>query len=66
MERKIGDKNILDKFSEEFCTIVDRYSEYMIVSGFAAISSGRTRGTEDIDIIINNMSEKNLLKCIRI
>ena len=62
MERKIGDKNILDKFAEEFCTIVDRYSEYMIVSGFAAISSGRTRGTEDIDIIINNMSEKKFIE----
>lgn len=58
MDRKIDDKNILDKFTEEFCSIVNKYAGYMIVSGFSAISSGRTRGTEDIDIIIERVSEK--------
>ena len=58
MDRKIDDRNILDKFAEDFCAIVGRYVEYMVVSGFAAISSGRTRGTEDIDMIIGEMSRE--------
>jgi hypothetical protein len=61
MERKIDDRNILDKFSEDFCAIVEEHVKYMIVSGFAAISSGRTRGTEDIDMIIDKISEKDFV-----
>lgn len=62
MERKIDDKNILDKFVEEFCTIVGEYSKYMIVSGFVAISSGRARGTEDIDMILGKMSKEKFIE----
>lgn len=58
MDRKIDDRNILDKFAEDFCAIIDKYVEYMVVSGFLAISSGRTRGTEDIDMIIGEMSKE--------
>lgn len=56
MERQIKDRNILDKFSEEFCAIVERHCKYIVVSGFLAIASGRTRGTEDIDMIIERLS----------
>jgi len=61
MERKIEDKNILDDFTEQFCDVVGRRTEYMIVSGFAAISSGRTRGTEDIDMITEELNEKDFI-----
>jgi hypothetical protein len=45
-------RNILDEFAIDFSKIVEKYTEYIIVSGFVAISSGRTRATEDIDMII--------------
>src|SRR3989338_8536633 len=58
MERGVEDSNILDKFAEEFCHIVDRYVKYIVVSGFVAISHGRKRTTEDIDMIIEKMSKE--------
>ncbi|MBI2449724.1 hypothetical protein HYV49_05505 [Candidatus Pacearchaeota archaeon] len=56
MERGVSDKNILDKFAEDFCSIVDKYVKYIVVSGFVAISHGRKRTTEDIDMIIERIS----------
>ncbi len=56
MERDIKDRNILDVFCTEFCAVVERHCRYIIVSGFLAIASGRTRGTEDIDMIIEKIS----------
>lgn len=52
MFRQVNDVNTLNKFVSEFCSIVDRYVKYIIVSGFVAIISGRARGTENIDMII--------------
>lgn len=56
MDREISDRNILDKFTEDFCKVVDGYAKYIVVSGFVAISHGRSRGTEDVDIMIERMS----------
>src|SRR3989338_1805800 len=56
MDRQISDRNILDAFCEEFCAIIDKYCQYIVVSGFLPIASGRTRGTEDIDMIIERIS----------
>ncbi|MFA4953176.1 MAG: hypothetical protein WC584_03065 [Candidatus Pacearchaeota archaeon] len=61
MDRKIDDKTILDKFAEEFCAIVEKYAKYIVCSGFVAIAHGRTRGTEDIDMIVEKISEKNFV-----
>jgi hypothetical protein len=58
MHREINDRNILDSFCEEFCAIVEKHCKYIIVSGFIAIASGRTRGTEDIDMIIEKLDPK--------
>jgi len=55
MERQISNRNILDRFCEEFCEIIERHCKYIIVSGFVVIASGRTRGTEDIDMIIDKI-----------
>lgn len=57
MERKVEDRGILDKFCEDFCDIVEKHVKYFICSGFSAIASGRSRGTEDIDMIIGKMSK---------
>ena len=62
MERGIGDKNILDKFAEDFCSIVEKYVKYIVVSGFVAISHGRKRTTEDIDMIIEKISFDKFIK----
>ena len=56
MEREVSDRNILDKFCEDFCEIVENHCKYIIVSGFLVIASGRTRGTEDIDMIMEKIS----------
>ncbi|MFH1324846.1 MAG: hypothetical protein ABIH64_06365 [Nanoarchaeota archaeon] len=53
-----GGKNILDEFALKFSKIIEKYTEYIIVSGFVAISSGRTRATEDIDMIIRPVSKE--------
>jgi len=58
MERSVSDRNILDKFCEDFCKIIEKHCKYIIVSGFVAIASGRTRGTEDIDMIIEKLDLK--------
>ncbi|MDP1694974.1 MAG: hypothetical protein Q8L34_05540 [Candidatus Woesearchaeota archaeon] len=52
---EIIEKNILDDFCIRFCKIVEKYTQYIIVSGFVAIASGRTRATEDIDMIIKKI-----------
>ena len=56
MKREISDRTILDKFTEDFCDIVNNHTKYIICSGFVAISHGRSRGTEDIDMIIEKLS----------
>lgn len=54
----INNRNILDEFCIRFCSIADRHCKYIVVSGFVAISSGRSRATEDIDMIIEKLSEE--------
>lgn len=56
MNREIDDRNVLDKFAEDFCNVVDKHVKYIVVSGFVAISHGRNRGTIDIDMIIERVS----------
>jgi hypothetical protein len=65
MERRVGDRNVLDKFAEDFCKVVDKHCKYIIVSGFVAISSGRARATEDIDMILEKLSEDKFIELHR-
>lgn len=46
------DSNWLVEFCQSFCKILENFSKYIVVSGFFVISSGRSRATEDIDIIM--------------
>lgn len=61
-KRIIDNKTILDKFAEDFCKIIDKYTKYIICSGFVAIAHGRTRGTEDIDMIIEKISKEKFFE----
>lgn len=62
MNREVKDKTILDKFATDFVHIVEKHVMYAIVSGFVAIAHGRSRGTEDIDIIIERIPKENFAK----
>jgi len=41
---------------------LDKHAKYIVVSGFLVISSGRSRATEDIDIISESMNEKKFIE----
>jgi len=46
------DLDELDRFVKDFLDILKKHSDYLIVSGYVSICSGRTRGTEDVDILV--------------
>lgn len=48
----------LDMFVKDFLDILKKHSGYLVVSGYVSICTGRTRGTEDVDIIIPKMSKE--------
>lgn len=62
MGRETDDRTILDKFAEDFVKVVEPYAKYIIVSGFVAIAHGRSRGTEDIDMIIERIKKEDFIK----
>ena len=47
----------LDKFALEFLSILKKYTDYVIISGYVAILLGRTRATDDIDVFIKPISK---------
>ncbi len=62
MKREIDDKTILDKFIEDFVRVIEKHAKYIVVSGFVAIAHGRSRGTEDIDMIIEKISKTKFVE----
>ncbi|MBI3035800.1 hypothetical protein HYY71_05755 [Candidatus Woesearchaeota archaeon] len=44
--------NELDKLVFKFIKILEKHSDYVIISGYVAILLGRSRSTEDIDVFI--------------
>lgn len=53
---KIGrELSDLDTFTIDFIRILRKHSKYVIVSGYVSILLGRSRASEDIDIIIPKM-----------
>ena len=58
---QVDDRNILDKFVIDFCTVLEKHAKYIVVSGFFAIASGRTRGTEDVDLIFERLSKDKFI-----
>ena len=61
MKREVDNRTILDRFAKEFADIVENHAKYVIVSGFVAIAHGRSRGTEDIDMIIERIPESRFI-----
>jgi len=52
----------LDLFVVDFINILKKYMDYVIVSGYVSILFGRSRGTEDIDLLINKIDMDTFLK----
>lgn len=48
----------LDFFVKDFLNVLKKHSDYLIVSGFVSIATGRTRATEDVDILIPVMNKE--------
>jgi len=55
----ISEKRItlLDRFVLDFIRVLEHQTPYVIVSGYVAILFGRSRGTEDVDILIPTMEK---------
>ena len=54
--------NELDKFVLRFIKILEKHTDYVIISGYVSILLGRTRGTEDIDVFIKELNKKEFIK----
>ena len=52
----------LDLFVIDFVNILTKYADYVVVSGYVSIIFGRSRGTEDIDILINKIDMETFIK----
>lgn len=52
------EENDLDSFVFDFVNVLKKYTDYIIISGFISILFGRSRGTEDVDIIIPKISKE--------
>ena len=50
--------NDLDKFVLKFIRILEKHAQYVIVSGYVSIFFGRSRATEDVDVIVKRMGKK--------
>ncbi len=48
----------LDLFVRDFLDILKKHSDYLVVSGFVSISTGRARGTEDIDVLVQKLDKE--------
>ena len=49
--------NELDKLVFKFIRILEKHSDYVLISGYVSILLGRSRTTEDIDIFIKPMDK---------
>ncbi len=45
----------LDKLVLKFCKLLEKHTEYVIVSGYVSIVLGRSRATEDVDLFIKKI-----------
>ena len=50
--------NELDKLLLSFIRILEKYFEYVVVAGYVSILFGRSKATEDIDILIKKRIKK--------
>ncbi|MFA4820529.1 MAG: hypothetical protein WC613_06255 [Candidatus Aenigmatarchaeota archaeon] len=62
LDRELSD---LDKFAIGFAKSISNHTKYVIVSGYVSILLGRTRGSEDIDMLIPETNGKGWIKIYR-
>lgn len=48
----------LDKSVLKFIRLLQKHADYVLISGYVAILFGRSRGTEDVDFLIEKVSEE--------
>lgn len=53
--------NELDKFVLRFIRIIEKYVDYVIISGYVAILLGRSRATEDVDLFIKPLEKEKFI-----
>jgi len=54
--------NNLDRFVIDFIDIFEKHSDYVIVSGYVSIVLGRSRISEDVDIIFPKKNKDEFIK----
>ena len=54
--------NELDKFVLRFVRLLEKHTDYVIVSGYISILLGRTRATEDIDIFVEELNQGKFIE----
>ena len=55
----------LDNFVLDVAELIEKYSQYVIVSGYVTILFGRSRGTEDVDFVIEKIPKEGFMKFCR-
>ena len=49
--------NELDKFTIKFINVLEKHIPYVIVSGYVSILLGRSRGSEDVDLLVPKIAK---------
>ena len=59
ISRELSD---LDRFVLDVVHLIEKHTDYVIVSGYVTILFGRSRGTEDVDFVIERMPKEKFVK----
>ncbi len=54
--------NELDKFVLRFVRLLEKHTDYVIVSGYISILLGRARATEDVDIFVEELDQGKFIE----
>lgn len=54
--------SLLDKMVLKFISILEKHTDYVIVSGYLTIVFGNTRPTMDVDVLFDSFTEESLHK----
>ena len=57
--------NKLDDLVLKFISLLQKYTDYVIVSGYLSIIFGNSRPTIDVDVLFDSFTEENLTKFIK-
>ncbi len=59
ISRELSD---LDRFVLDVVHLIEKHADYVIVSGYVTILFGRSRGTEDVDFVIERMPQEKFVE----